>query len=127
MRMLLSTVLISFFLALLLVLFCSIASHDISNQFIRKIDQADSLIQQHRWPEAAELISDVSQHWQQKSMLLSMWVCHQEVEQVAAGLTLLSISVENQELYHARLYAAEISAALSLIDHRDAFALKNIL
>jgi len=127
MRLMLGTVIVSFILSILLVFFCGMTSHRICVYFQLRMKETDALIRKAGWQEALSMVSQAQAYWKAQSPLLSMWAPHQSIDDVTSGLQLLCISIEEREKYHALLYSAEISAALSLIFQQDAFALKNIL
>lgn len=127
MRGMIITVLVSLLLVLLIGFFCAFSSRRLSDDFQIRVEEIIAEIHLQRWERALQLTREAEKYWEEKSMLLSMWVNHQDVDQVATGLAQLRISISQQQTYHALLYADEINAALSLIYQRDAFSLKNIL
>lgn len=91
------------------------------------MEEISALISLRRWEEALQHARSAQQDWEEKSPLLSMWVSHENVDEVGIGLSHLNISIQQQEEFHALLYIAEICESLSLIYQKDAFSLKNIL
>ena len=127
MRGMLITVILSFLLVLGMGIYFGMSSKNVSEAFIIYIEEAEAAIQEEEWEEALRLIRAIEKEWEKRSRVLSMWVNHGDVDDVSVGLAQLRISAEEKEKYHALLYAAELDEALSLIYHRDALALKNIL
>jgi len=127
MRGMVITVICSFFLVLGMGLYFEESSKHVSESFIIRIEEAEAAIKEEKWEEALGLIQGIEKEWAERSRVLSMWVNHGDVDDVSVGLAQLRVSAEEKEKYHALLYAAELDEALSLIYHRDALALKNIL
>lgn len=127
MRSMIITVCISLLLVIAIGVFCGISSLHTSQNFQTRMEEISALISLRRWEEALQHARSAQQDWEEKSPLLSMWVSHENVDEVGIGLSHLSISIQQQEEYHALLYIAEICESLSLIYQKDAFSLKNIL
>ncbi|MBQ4075474.1 MAG: DUF4363 family protein [Clostridia bacterium] len=126
MRSMIITVCISLLLVIAIGVFCGISSLHTSQNFQIRMEEISALISLRRWEEALQHARSAQQDWEEKSPLLSMWVSHENVDEVGIGLSHLSISIQQQEEYHALLYIAEICESLSLIYQKDAFSLKNI-
>lgn len=127
MRGMTATVVISFLLVLVLGICCGERSRIVSEDFILRIEEAATAVKQEKWERALELARETEKAWQEQSAALAMWVNHGDVDDVSVGLSQFRVSIDEKEKYHALLYAAELDEALSLIYHRDALALKNIL
>lgn len=127
MRSMIITVCLSLLLVIAIGVFCGISSLHTSQNFQIRMEEISALISLRRWEEALQHARSAQQDWEEKSPLLSMWVSHENVDEVGIGLSHLSISIQQQEEYHALLYIAEICESLSLIYQKDAFSLKNIL
>lgn len=121
------TVILSILLVAAIGLFCGFSSLHTSQNFQIRMEEISALISLHHWEEALNLSRGAQQDWEEKSPLLSLWVSHENVDEVGIGLSHLSISIQQKEEYHALLYIAEICESLSLIYQKDAFSLKNIL
>lgn len=126
MRSMIITVCLSLLLVIAIGVFCGISSLHTSQNFQIRMEEISALISLRRWEEALQHARSAQQDWEEKSPLLSMWVSHENVDEVGIGLSHLSISIQQQEEYHALLYIAEICESLSLIYQKDAFSLKNI-
>ena len=127
MRGMMVTVAVAFILALGLGIYCGEKSRILSEEFIVRIEEIAAAVKQEKWEKALALERETEQAWESQSKTLSMWVNHGDVDEVSVGLAQLRISLQEREKYHVLLYAAELNEALTLIYHRDALALKNIL
>ena len=127
MRAITITLLICMFIALSLGIFCSCYTHHVSQEYQLQIEDTAFAIQENQWKDALEKILFLEKHWEKHAHILSLFTDHGEVDAVSLALTQLRVSIEEQERYHALLYAAEICETLVLIHSRAAFVLKNIL
>jgi len=127
MRSMIITVAIALTAVIAIGLFCGFYSLYTSEKFQIRVEEVSALIRQQCWEEALSLTRQIEKDWEKSSGLLSMWVSHENADDVGISLSRLSISISQQEEYHALLYIAELSSSLTMIYQKDAFSLKNIL
>jgi len=127
MRFMTITLILALCLSLGLGIFCSLYTSHLHHEYRLQIESVSSAIQEESWESALNKTRSLEESWKRHAKFLSLFTAHNEVDAVSLGLTQLRVSIEENERYHALLYAAELCETLALIDSRDAFVLKNIL
>ena len=114
-------------LILLIGIFCGMYSSRISEEMQARASTVASLFASGQDREALSCARDLMGDWEGRSGLISMWVNHEDVDEVSINLERLLAALEEEQPFFARLYLTQLQEALSHIYHRDAFQLKNIL
>ena len=127
MRGMVWVVLAAFALILCIGIFCGAYSSRISEEMQARVSTVASLAEEADTAQALARTRDLMGDWEKRSGLITMWVNHEDVDEVSLGLERLLVALEAEEPFFARLYLAQLQEALSHIYHRDAFQLKNIL
>ena len=107
--------------------FCGAYSSDASQAMRNRVTEMNAVVRSGNTEAAMAEALQLEAEWQEKSALLSLWVNHQDIDDVSIGIQQLKVSIEEGEDYFALRYLAELDEALAHIYHRDAFKLRNIL
>lgn len=114
-------------LILLIGIFCGMYSSRISEEMQARAATVASLFAAGSSREALSCARDLMGDWERRSGLISMWVNHEDVDEVSANLERLLVALEEEERFFVWLYLSQLQEAFSHLYHRDAFQLKNIL
>ena len=126
MRGLSRTVIISFLLILGIGIFSGRYSRFISDEMRGQVRLMEQYVQEEQWDEAVRMAEEMEKTWRGRGDVLSMWVNHDDVDAVSAGLLRLRTALNARDGFHSLLYAAELREAVSHVYHRDSLQLKNI-
>lgn len=107
--------------------FCGAYSSDTSRELREQVTQMTAVVRSGDGEAAMAEALRLEDAWREKSAMLSLWVNHQDIDDVSVGIQQLKVSVEEGETYFALRYLAELDEALAHLYHRDAFMLRNIL